>query len=308
LLVDFAYELGAKVIVKGVRNPTDFEYENSLFRMSDSQQLGIETVIFIAQPELAHVSSSAVKQIQKEQGLIHDYVPLNVKQALEAKISQQFLLAISGEIGAGKSYLAQRFVTWGKELGIKVHNIELDHLAHEIYQELDHPGYQQVRAQLKLEFGSQIERDDGAIDRQQLGKIVFANQDKLQRLNQIMRQPLLVRLRRALYEKQGLILLNAALIAETNMSHLANHHVCLVKTDPKSQRQRLKARDLSDQQIERRLASQYTYQQKKKLLQRKIEAAGYGHLWQFHNGQDVNLAEWRQQFKQIKNYFFEQTS
>jgi len=86
LLIDFAYEVGADVIVKGVRNPSDFEYEANLYHLGESQKLGIDTFILIARPQLAHISSSAAKEIQKDQGLIHEYVPLNVKQALEIKL------------------------------------------------------------------------------------------------------------------------------------------------------------------------------------------------------------------------------
>ena len=103
LLVDYAYEQGIEVIVKGVRNAADFDYENVLHEVGVSQKLGIDTHILFARPELAHVSSSAVKSIQKEQGLIHEYVPLYVKQCLEARMSEQYIVGVTGEIGAGKS-------------------------------------------------------------------------------------------------------------------------------------------------------------------------------------------------------------
>jgi pantetheine-phosphate adenylyltransferase len=57
LLVDFAFEQNISVIIKGVRNTTDFEYENTLHAVGESQKLGIETFILFAKPQLAHVSS-----------------------------------------------------------------------------------------------------------------------------------------------------------------------------------------------------------------------------------------------------------
>ncbi len=303
LLVDFAYEQGADVIVKGVRNPTDFEYETNLFRMGDSQDLGIDTMVLIARPELAHVSSSAVKEIQKEQGLIHEYVPLNVKQALEARMSNQYIVTVTGEIGAGKSYVSQEFIKLGQETGLEIHNIELDQITHQIYQELPQPKYSQIRDTIADTFGQKVQNDDGSINRKVLGEIVFNDYDKLRQLNDIMQQPLMVRIRRELYGKQGLILLNAALIIETQMTYLSNNNVCLVKTDQQTQRGRLKQRNLNEHQIERRIGSQYNFSEKKRSLQEIIERDQYGQIWTLDNTLDSDSEQIGQVFNQILAYF-----
>jgi pantetheine-phosphate adenylyltransferase len=303
LLVDFAYEQGADVIVKGVRNPTDFEYETNLFRMGDSQDLGIDTMVLIARPELAHVSSSAVKEIQKEQGLIHEYVPLNVKQALEARMSHQYIVTVTGEIGAGKSYVSQEFIKLGQEKGLEVHNIELDQITHQIYQELPQPKYSQIRDTIADTFGQKVQNSDGSINRKVLGEIVFNDYDKLRQLNDIMRQPLMVRIRRELYGKQGLLLLNAALIIETQMTYLSNNNVCLVKTDQQTQRRRLKQRNLNEHQIERRIGSQYNFAEKKRSLQEIIERDQYGQFWTLDNTLDSDSEQIEQVFNQILAYF-----
>lgn len=62
LLVDYAYENGVSVIVKGVRNGEDFNYENILHQVGESQKLGIDTFILFAKPALGHV------QFQRRQG------------------------------------------------------------------------------------------------------------------------------------------------------------------------------------------------------------------------------------------------
>ncbi|MBD3250526.1 MAG: pantetheine-phosphate adenylyltransferase [Candidatus Pacebacteria bacterium] len=299
LLVDFAYEIGADVIVKGVRNPSDFEYETSLHRVGDSQELGIDTFILIADPKKAHISSSAVKQIQKEQGLIHEYVPLVVKQAVEKKISGQYIVSLTGEIGAGKSYVSQQFAQLGQKQGLEVHNIELDHLTHQIYQELTEPKYHQIRDTIAQTFGQQVRQEDGTINRKVLGEIVFNDYDKLRLLNEIMEQPLMVRIRRELYGKTGLILLNAALIIEAQMTYLSNNHICLVKTDEATQRQRLERRDLTPVQIKRRLDSQYTFEEKKRNAQEIIEQEGFGKFWIVDNVQDATEPELEKVFKQL---------
>jgi pantetheine-phosphate adenylyltransferase len=219
MLVDYAYENNVDVVIKGVRNSADFSYENILHQAGESQKLGIETHILFAKPELAHVSSSVVKSIQKEQGLIHEYVPLNVKQALEARMSGQYILGISGGIACGKSYVSKKFVELGKTKGISIHNIELDHIGHQILSSLSEPRYERVREEIATTFGKGLRNSDGTIDRKGLGAIVFNDKGALNELNEIMETPLLVRVRKELQNKQGLILFNAALIAEAKMSY-----------------------------------------------------------------------------------------
>ncbi len=302
LLVDFAYELRADVIVKEVCNPTDFEYENSLYKLGLSQEINIDTFILLARAELAHISSSHVKQIQQDQGLTHDYVPINVKQALEAKMNQQYIVAVTGEIGAGKTYVCQRLVELSRAAGIPAHHIDLDEITHQIYQDLPQPRYQQVRQIIAQEFGSEVQKKDGTINRKVLGEIVFNDYQKLHTLNQIMQQPLMVRIRRELYGKKGLILLSAALIVESNMVHLVNNNVCLIKIDKKTQKQRLMDRDLSENQIQRRLQSQYTFQQKKEILLDIVEHENYGKMWLIDNSSDCSQ-QIQDQFQAMCDYF-----
>ncbi|MEA2056427.1 MAG: pantetheine-phosphate adenylyltransferase [Patescibacteria group bacterium] len=303
LLVDFAYESGADAIVKGVRNPTDFAYETNLLRLGDSQDLGIDTMLLIANPKLAHVSSSAVKQIQKEQGLIHEYVPLNVKQALEEKISSQHIVIVTGEIGVGKSYVSEQFCQLGEKMGLEVHNIELDNLTHQIYQELPQAKYKQIRNTIADNFGQELKNEDGSIDRQGLGEIVFDDYEKLTELNEIMKQPLLVRIRRELYGKKGLILLNAALVIETEMTYLANNNVCLIKADKEIQKQRLMQRDLDQRQIERRIGSQYNFTKKKSYMKKMIERDQFGHIWTLDNSIENKQDNIKAVFSQMLDYF-----
>ncbi len=283
MLVDFAYENNIDVIVKGVRSAKDFEYEMGLHSLGESQQLGIDTFILFAKPSLAHVSSSAVKDIQREQGLIQDYVPAYVKQCVEAKISGQYIVGLTGEIGAGKSHVGQKMVELASKQGLSVHNIELDHLAWQIQEDLKEEKYALVRKQITDLFGAQVARSDGSIDRKVLGEIVFADQQKLNKLNEIMATPILVRLRRELKDKKGLILLNAALLVEAEMSQLVNYNILLLSVSEKVQKDRLVARGLNHEQIQRRLKSQYDFANKKQHLEAVIAQQGQGKLWLLEN-------------------------
>lgn len=291
LLVDYAYENNIGVIVKGVRNTADFDYENILHQVGESQKLGIDTHILFAKPELAHISSSVVKEIQKEQGLIHGYVPLYVKQCLEDRISGQHIIGITGEIGAGKSYISKRFVELGHERGLEVHNIELDHIGHQIIGELKESRYEEVRSKIVEAFGESVRKKDGTIDRQSLGEIVFNNPDALKKLNGIMSIPLSVRLRKELYGKKGLILYNAALIAESNMSHLCNNNTVLVYADKQTQKTRLSSKNITPDQMQRRLQSQFNFKEKKNKLEETIERDAQGKVWVIDNSEGSDNIE-----------------
>ncbi len=302
MLVDFAYENNIDVIVKGIRSSTDFEYEMSLHNLGESQKLGIDTFILFTRPALAHVSSSAVKDIQKEQGLIQDYVPPYVKQCVEAKLSGQHIVGLTGEIGTGKSYVGQKLVSLANKMNLEAHNIELDHLAWQIQSDLKEEKYELVRKQIANTFGAEVINPDGSVNRKTLGEIVFADQKKLNKLNEIMETPILVRLRRELKNKKGLIILNAALLAEAKMSQLSNYNTILLSVDEKIQNKRLLDRDLSQAQIKRRLKSQYDFASKKKSLETEIKQNQQGKLWVLNNDKASDL-EIKKLLKDLLFYF-----
>lgn len=287
LVVDFAYEQGAQVIIKGIRDAQDFSYEQTLNSVGLTQNHGLETVVMFARPELSHISSSTVKALQQSQGLVHNYVPLNVKVALEQKLSGQTIIGITGEVASGKTHVADQLVIWGKALGKAVHNIELDHLAHQIQSKLTEPQYRLVRQQIIAHFGKSVQHRDGIINRKKLGELVFADFRQLEQLNQIMWKPVMVRLRRELSNKQGLILINSALLAEADLMKVCNNRVILVTADRSVQKKRLAERGFSADQINRRLKSQFSTEKKLALLKTSIASHHFGTIWKV--GDSVNL-------------------
>ncbi len=63
LLVDYAREKGAKFLVKGVRNSTDFDLEYSLARINASIEPELETVLLCADPAHIHISSTMAREM-----------------------------------------------------------------------------------------------------------------------------------------------------------------------------------------------------------------------------------------------------
>lgn len=85
LLVDVCRELGAGVVVKGLRGGTDFAYELPMALMN-RHLTGVETVFLPGDPTLEHVSSSLVKEVARHGGDVTGLVPDEVRDALGARL------------------------------------------------------------------------------------------------------------------------------------------------------------------------------------------------------------------------------
>lgn len=83
LTVDFANEIGASVILKGIRTVTDFDYEFQMLNMNRALQPGIETIFLAPSEENSYISSSLVRQIAGYGGDITQFVHPSVATALK---------------------------------------------------------------------------------------------------------------------------------------------------------------------------------------------------------------------------------
>lgn len=88
LLVNFAEEVGASVIVKGLRAVTDFEREFQMAALNWKLDKSIETMFIMAVPENMYLSSSAVKEIAGHGGSVRGLVPDEVCDALERELKK----------------------------------------------------------------------------------------------------------------------------------------------------------------------------------------------------------------------------
>ena len=78
LVVDFAHKWDAKVIVKGLRVISDFEWEFQMNQLNRTLAPEIETVYVMASPQVSFVSSSGVKEIASFGGNVDELVPESV--------------------------------------------------------------------------------------------------------------------------------------------------------------------------------------------------------------------------------------
>jgi pantetheine-phosphate adenylyltransferase len=75
LVVELAREVGAHVLVKGLRAFTDFEYEFQMAQLNRKLDPNLETMYLMASPEYSFLSSSGVKEIARYGGNVSDLVP-----------------------------------------------------------------------------------------------------------------------------------------------------------------------------------------------------------------------------------------
>lgn len=85
LLVTFAHQEQASVVVKGLRAVTDFEHEFQMAALNWRLDDSIETLFIMAVPEFMYLSSSAVKEIARHGGEVSGLVPPIVETALKGK-------------------------------------------------------------------------------------------------------------------------------------------------------------------------------------------------------------------------------
>ena len=83
LVVDFAHEVGAKAIVKGLRAISDFEYELEMNQLNRKQAPDIESLYLMASPQYSFLSSSGVKELATFGGNIDELVPARVAARLK---------------------------------------------------------------------------------------------------------------------------------------------------------------------------------------------------------------------------------
>lgn len=78
LTANAAVANGANFLLRGLRNTTDFEYENTISQVNRHLVGGLETVFLITSPELAPISSTIVRELHKYGAKVDDFLPYDL--------------------------------------------------------------------------------------------------------------------------------------------------------------------------------------------------------------------------------------
>lgn len=88
LIVDFAREIGAKTIVKGLRAISDFEYETEMNQLNRQQAPDVESLYMMASPQYSFLSSSGIKELAIFGGTIDELVTPKVAARLKEELAR----------------------------------------------------------------------------------------------------------------------------------------------------------------------------------------------------------------------------
>lgn len=85
LTAHYANEIGARYLLRGLRNASDFDYEKTISQLNNIVGEGIETIFLISQPAYSHISSTIVREIIIGQGDARPFVPEAIAEEMLRK-------------------------------------------------------------------------------------------------------------------------------------------------------------------------------------------------------------------------------
>ena len=83
LTAEYAHKIAAHHLVRGLRNGSDFDYEKTISQVNKVLNANLETIFFISSPEVAHISSTIVREIIVGGGDASAFIPKDIKLNLK---------------------------------------------------------------------------------------------------------------------------------------------------------------------------------------------------------------------------------
>jgi pantetheine-phosphate adenylyltransferase len=79
LTADYCKKIGARFLLRGLRNASDFDYEKTISQINHIIGEGLETYFLISKPEYSHISSTIVREVIKGGGDASSFIPKEIK-------------------------------------------------------------------------------------------------------------------------------------------------------------------------------------------------------------------------------------
>ena len=290
LTVKYAYEHRIKTIIRWTRSAKDYEEEALLAKVNESQYPDIETMLLITKNDNAHISSSTAKAIHEAKWDVHKYISLYSKQALEARMSSQYIMWFVGPSWVWKTKYTKYLAAEARSQWINTTIINLDNIWHEIlWWDLSLPVYKETREKIKAAFWDHCMNEDGSINKKVLWPMIFWDEKNKKTLDEIMLVPMMTRYRDKIANLTWLILIDWALIAEFGLWYLCNNNFALISADKQTLKERLSIRDdLDEDQARRRYESQLSAESKAILINKEIEETRHWKLIQIDNSEEID--------------------
>jgi dephospho-CoA kinase len=177
-------------------------------------------------------------------------------------------VGLTGSIAVGKSYVVSVLA----ELGCVT--FDADKIAHSV-MEVGRPAYEDIAR----DFGAGVLAPDGSIDRQKLGAVVFANEARRLRLNEIVHPRVIEEQNRLLQQAEaknpeGIAIIDAALMIESG-GHKRFDKLIVVHCNRETQIERLMRRNqMAREDADRRVAAQMSSEEKLRYADYAIDSCG----------------------------------
>ena len=86
LTANFATNIGANFVLRGVRNASDFEFEKTIAQLNNELQHNLETILLVCQPKYSHISSTIVREILIHKGNAEKFLPTAIQSYIIEKM------------------------------------------------------------------------------------------------------------------------------------------------------------------------------------------------------------------------------
>lgn len=269
LTAHFAIEKEVSFIIRGYRNSVDLEYEKSLNFYNQNIFPLLKTIYIKSQKKYKFVSSSAVKTLMDYQGEVYQYIPLFIKKFFEQK-KNIYRLGVTGSIASGKTTFC-KILAKEKINNLTIHHIDFDEIVSEIYKDIAEGNFPKAEEQILKICNHSIKK----VSKENVSRFIFKNmrnekkkKNKLLMLQKILSPLIKIYSFQKIKNKKGIILFDAPLLVEYNMTEIVNKEVILLSS--KNQVKNLQLRDkLSFKQAEEKVRLVNTTEEKKILLEIK---------------------------------------
>lgn len=159
------------------------------------------------------------------------------------------IIGVTGPIGSGKSYVGDIL----EEHGIP--RIDTDKVYHGLIS-----GYTDTVKELEAEFGKEIVKSDGSVDRKKLGEIVFSDKAKLSRLNEITHKYVHIETKDLIeayrQESHRAVVVEVPLMFESGFDKMCDEIICVVADDDVRVQRIVKRNGISEKDAKNRIKNQ----------------------------------------------------
>lgn len=197
------------------------------------------------------VRSFAQMSLEEKEKISHRGKALRKAEKVLEDWENRLVLGLTGSIGSGKSTVARMFQGLGAQI------IDADKVGHSLFEK------KEVRESIVRNFGSSVLDREGRIERRKLGRIVFCDKKRLQRLNSILHPLMLGEMKRRItFSEARIIVLDAAVLLEAGWDSLVDK-IVVVNASCESRRKRIKESSLlGSREIEGIIEAQFSQDEK----------------------------------------------